>query len=90
MIMSNSRSAVLFWQVAILVVVLVVWQWGFEWSKALLPKAYVPKILDPYFVAKPSLIWQSFLRLGCFADPPASPPASTATTTICGSPRSSR
>jgi NitT/TauT family transport system permease protein len=28
----------------------------------------VPKILDPYFVAKPSLIWQSFLRLGCFAD----------------------
>ena len=67
--MSTRRPVILFWQIAILAVVLVVWQWGFEWSKALLPKAYVPKILDPYFVAKPSLIWQSFLRLGCFADP---------------------
>ncbi|GLH79055.1 ABC transporter permease [Bradyrhizobium sp. SSBR45G] len=67
--MSTRRAAILFWQIAILIIVLVVWQWGFEWSKALLPKAYVPKILDPYFVAKPSLIWQSFLRLGCFSDP---------------------
>lgn len=67
--MSTRRAAILFWQIAILVIVLVVWQWGFEWSKALLPKAYVPKILDPYFVAKPSLIWQSFLRLGCFSAP---------------------
>ncbi|MGJ5201124.1 ABC transporter permease [Bradyrhizobium sp. HKCCYLRH1030] len=67
--MSTRRAAILFWQIAILVIVLVVWQWGFEWSKVLLPKAYVPKILDPYFVAKPSLIWQSFLRLGCFSDP---------------------
>jgi len=67
--MSTRRAVILFWQIAILAVVLVVWQWGFEWSRALLPKAYVPKILDPYFVAKPSLIWQSFLRLGCFSDP---------------------
>lgn len=67
--MSTRRSVILFWQIAILAVVLVVWQWGFDWSRALLPKAYVPKILDPYFVAKPSLIWQSFLRLGCFSDP---------------------
>jgi NitT/TauT family transport system permease protein len=67
--MSTRRSIILFWQLAILIVVLAVWQWGFEWSKALLPKAYVPKILDPYFVAKPSLIWHSFLRLGCFGDP---------------------
>ncbi|WP_076858354.1 ABC transporter permease [Bradyrhizobium mercantei] len=67
--MLNHRSVILFWQLAILVLLLLVWQWGFEWSKALLPKAYVPKILDPYFVAKPSLIWQSFLRLGCLNDP---------------------
>ncbi len=67
--MSTRRAVILFWQIAILAIVLVVWQWGFECSKALLPKAYVPKILDPYFVAKPSLIWQSFLRLGCLADP---------------------
>ncbi len=67
--MSTHRAIILFWQLAILALLLVVWQWGFEWSKALLPRAYVPKILDPYFVAKPSLIWQSFLRLGCFSDP---------------------
>lgn len=67
--MSSRRSVILFWQLAILVLTLVVWQWGFDWSKMLLPKAYVPKILDPYFVAKPSLIWSSFLRLGCFSDP---------------------
>lgn len=67
--MSSRRFVILFWQLAILILTLVVWQWGFEWSKMLLPKAYVPKILDPYFVAKPSLIWNSFLRLGCFSDP---------------------
>ncbi|MGJ4949637.1 ABC transporter permease [Bradyrhizobium sp. HKCCYLS20291] len=67
--MSTRRAVILFWQIAILAIVLIVWQWGFEWSKAVLPKAYVPKILDPYFVAKPTLIWQSFLRLGCLSDP---------------------
>src|SRR3569623_232331 len=66
--MPHRRSVILFWQLAILVLTLVVWQWGFEWSKMLLPKPYVPKILAPYFVAKPSLIWGSFLRLGCFSD----------------------
>ena len=25
----------------------------------------VPSILDPYFVSKPSLIWNEFLRLSC-------------------------
>jgi NitT/TauT family transport system permease protein len=59
------RGIILFWQLSILLALLVVWQWGFEWCKALLPRAYVPKILDPYFVAKPSLIFNSFLRLGC-------------------------
>jgi len=66
--MAKNRAVILFWQVAILAAILVIWQWGFEWSKALLPRAYVPKILDPYFVAKPTLIWQSFLRLGCLDD----------------------
>ena len=61
----TRRAVILFWQLLILASLLVVWQWGFEWSKALLPKAYVPKILDPYFIAKPSAIWQSFLKLGC-------------------------
>ena len=67
--MNARRTIVLFWQLLILAVLLVVWQWGFEWGKVLLPKAYVPKILDPYFVAKPSMIWDSFLRLGCLGQP---------------------
>jgi len=67
--MNTRRAVILFWQLLILAVLLVIWQWGFDWSKTLLPKGYAPKILDPYFVAKPSQIWQSFLRLGCFSDP---------------------
>ena len=67
--MSGRRFSILFWQVAILILALSIWQWGFEGLKAVLPKDYVPKILDPYFISKPSAIWTSFLRLGCFSDP---------------------
>jgi NitT/TauT family transport system permease protein len=63
--MTARRSLILFWQLLILAVLLAIWQWGFAWSKAVLPKAYVPSILDPYFIATPSMIWDSFLRLGC-------------------------
>lgn len=66
---SKSRGAILFWQLAILVVTLAVWQWGFDVAKATLPKALVPTILDPYFISKPTSIWTSFLKLGCFSDP---------------------
>src|ERR671924_110651 len=66
--MSRSRPAILFWQLAILLVTLSVWEWGFDLCKALLPKPWVPKILDPYFISKPTAIWRSFLKLGCFAD----------------------
>lgn len=66
--MKNRSASILFWQIAILVVALSVWQWGFDVSKALLPKPWVPKILDPYFISKPSAIWTSFLKLGCFSD----------------------
>jgi NitT/TauT family transport system permease protein len=66
---SKSRGTILFWQIAILIVTLAIWQWGFDVAKALLPKAYVPKILDPYFVSKPTAIWASFMKLGCFSDP---------------------
>lgn len=67
--MSSRRTSILFWQIAILIVSLSIWQWGFDVSKAVLPKAWVPKILDPYFVSKPTAIWTSFLKLGCFSDP---------------------
>lgn len=66
--MSRSRLAILFWQLVILVVTLSIWEWGFDLCKAALPKPWVPKILDPYFISKPSAIWRSFLKLGCLAD----------------------
>jgi NitT/TauT family transport system permease protein len=69
--MSRHRFWVFVCQAAILVVLLVVWQWGYEWSRALLPKGYAIKVLDPYFVAKPSQIWASFLKLGCLQQPDA-------------------
>src|SRR5262245_1802598 len=66
--MLRSRSAILFWQLAILVVMLSILEWGFDLCKAVLPRSWVPKILDPYFISKPTAIWRSFLKLGCFAD----------------------
>jgi NitT/TauT family transport system permease protein len=66
--MIRSRPAILLWQIAILLVTLSIWEWGFDLCKALLPKPWVPKILDPYFISKPTAIWRSFLKLGCFAD----------------------
>lgn len=66
--MINQRTSILVWQVVILVVTLSVWQWGFDVTRALLPKALVPSILDPYFISKPTAIWTSFLKLGCFSD----------------------
>lgn len=69
MTMHHRRTSILFWQIAILVVSLAVWQWGFDVSRALLPRPWVPKILDPYFISKPTAIWTSFLKLGCFSDP---------------------
>ena len=36
----TRRAIILFWQLLILASLLVVWQWGFEWSKALLPRAF--------------------------------------------------
>ena len=64
--MTPSRLSILFWQVLILVLLLVVWEFGFPLAKSALPKALVPSILDPYFISKPSLMWSSFLKLSCF------------------------
>lgn len=67
--MFTRNLSVFLWQILILAVALAVWQWGFPIAKAMLPKALVPSILDPYFVSNPSAIWASFLKLGCFSDP---------------------
>ena len=57
--MSARRSVILFWQLLILVLLLAVWQWGFEWSKAVLPRTTCRRF-SIHFIAKPSTIWDSF------------------------------
>lgn len=66
--MKQSSARVVAWQVAILVVVLSIWEWGWSLRAIAALKPFVPGILDPYFVSKPSMIWTSFLRLSCLGD----------------------
>jgi NitT/TauT family transport system permease protein len=67
--MVHRRVSILMWQIAILVISLSIWQWGFDLRKIASLKPLVPSILDPYFISKPTAIWSSFLKLGCFSDP---------------------
>ena len=60
-----SGVAVRAWQVLILAAALALWQWGHALRQQGWP---VPGLLDPYFISKPSEIWQRFLQLGCLAD----------------------
>ena len=66
--MRSTRGKVLFWQVAIVAGVLAVWQWGYDLRAVPALKPFVPSILDPYFVSKPSMILTSFLKLSCLSD----------------------
>jgi NitT/TauT family transport system permease protein len=52
------------WQVLICVAVLSIWQWGYDLHASV--PWLVPDLLDPYFVSKPSEIYQHFLILSCF------------------------
>jgi sulfonate transport system permease protein len=62
--MRRSRTLnALAWQVAICVVVLSIWQWGYGLQKRV--PWLVPDLLDPYFISKPSDIFDNFLVLGC-------------------------
>jgi NitT/TauT family transport system permease protein len=62
--MKRYRTAsTLVWQAAICVVVLSIWQWGYD-LHARAPWL-VPDLLDPYFVSKPSEIFDNFLILSC-------------------------
>lgn len=51
------------WQGAICLVVLSIWQWGYD-LHAKLPWL-VPDLLDPYFISRPSDILENFLMLSC-------------------------
>jgi NitT/TauT family transport system permease protein len=51
------------WQAAICVIVLSIWQWGYQLHASL--PWLVPDLLDPYFISKPSEIFEQFLILSC-------------------------
>jgi len=62
--MRRRRPATTFvWQAAICAVVLIIWQWGYD-LHAKLPWL-VPDLFDPYFISKPSEIFNNFLILSC-------------------------
>ena len=60
---SRRSASVWLWQALICVVVLSIWQWGYDLHKSL--PWLVPDMLDPYFISKPSDIFQNFLTLSC-------------------------
>jgi sulfonate transport system permease protein len=51
------------WQALICIAVLSIWQWGYDLHGRL--PWLVPDLLDPYFVSKPSEIFENFLILSC-------------------------
>lgn len=66
--MKHSSAKVLFWQVAILAVAFGIWEWGYSLRSVPALRPFVPSILDPYFISRPSMIWMSFLKLSCLGD----------------------
>jgi hypothetical protein len=58
----NSLSP-LAWQALICIIVLSIWQWGYQLHTSL--PWLVPDLLDPYFISKPSEIFEQFLILSC-------------------------
>jgi NitT/TauT family transport system permease protein len=61
--MGHRSLSTLAWQALICIVVLSVWQWGYQFH-ARLPWL-VPDLLDPYFISRPSEIFEQFLKLSC-------------------------
>jgi NitT/TauT family transport system permease protein len=61
--MSSRSLSTLAWQALICIVVLSIWQWGYQFH-AQLPWL-VPDLLDPYFISRPSEIFEQFLKLSC-------------------------
>jgi NitT/TauT family transport system permease protein len=61
--MRRRTFSTLGWQVLICVAALSIWQWGYDLHTRV--PWLVPDLLDPYFVSKPSEIFQQFLVLSC-------------------------
>jgi len=51
------------WQALICAAVLSIWQWGYDLHTRL--PWLIPDLLDPYFISKPSDIFDNFLVLSC-------------------------
>lgn len=66
--MQQRKLSVFAWQISILLLTLVVWQWAADLRRIDSLKPFVPTIMEPYYISKPSLVWDSFLRLGCLRD----------------------
>jgi NitT/TauT family transport system permease protein len=62
--LSRQPTSTWVWQALICVTVLSIWQWGYDLHAGV--PWLVPDLLDPYFVSKPSEIFQNFLILSCF------------------------
>jgi NitT/TauT family transport system permease protein len=60
---NGRRISTRLWQALICLIVLSVWQWGYDFHNSL--PWLVPDLLDPYFVSKPSEIFDNFLVLSC-------------------------
>jgi NitT/TauT family transport system permease protein len=61
--MRRRTFSTLGWQALICVTALSIWQWGYDLHASV--PWLVPDLLDPYFVSKPSEIFQQFLVLSC-------------------------
>jgi NitT/TauT family transport system permease protein len=61
--LARGSANVWLWQALICIVVLAIWQWGYDLHTSL--PWLVPDMLDPYFISKPSAIFQNFLVLSC-------------------------
>ena len=58
-----KRASTLFWQILIGLGALALWEWGWNLHDKL--PWLIPDLLDPYFVSKPSVIFQQFLGMSC-------------------------
>lgn len=73
--MPVNMAWVNFWRLVVLALVLGIWQWGDTVNQALIAglspewrRALTIQVLEPFFISKPTLIWERFLQLACFAD----------------------
>ena len=61
---TRRHSGIWIWQALICIAVLSIWQWGYDLHAR--QPWLVPDLLDPYFISKPSEIFEHFLILSCF------------------------